>query len=379
MRLMLLARSLGVGGAERQLMLLARELQGRHELSVVTFYGGESSYTTQPWLTTVWSPLHKRGRWDLVFVLRYWRKLREMQPDVVYAFTGPPSLLALVSRLRRRGPAVVWGIRSSDVDLRHYGLLARLVRWMECRLAAFADGVIANSEAGRSQALREGFARRDIRVIVNGIDTEAFAPVPHAAQALRRRIGLPDDAMLIGTVARLDPMKGYDVLIQAASLLHARRPSVHWVLAGGGDARYSHSLQELARDLGLDGVVHWLGPASEVSTLHSAFDLYTSASVFGEGFSNSIGEAMACGTPCVVTDVGDSAGIVGDTGRVVPARDAAALAAAWAELLDLPRADRQALGRRARSRVEEHFSVARMVTATEDALQAVRLTCGSRS
>jgi len=380
MRILLFTRSLGVGGAERQLLLLARELRSRHDVRVLTFYGDESPLTAEPWLRPMWESLDKRHRWDtLPFLIRFLRALRRWQPDLVYAFTGPPSLVALCARLRRHRPAIVWGVRSSNVDMSRYDSLAPWIRRAECRLSGWADGIIANSHAGREQALLDGFANTRIEVIGNGIDTSLFKPARTEGAALRSRLGIPPDAPVIGTIARLDPMKGYEVLLDAAALLHSRLPQVHWVLGGGGEAAYVRDLHERGEALGLAARVHWIGPVSEVPATHSAFDLFTSTSVFGEGFSNSVGEAMACGLPCVVTDVGDAARIVGDTGRVVAANDPAALAQAWHDLVERPAAERRQIGALALQRVHSAFSVKAMVDRTEQTMQEILRRCESRS
>ena len=379
MNIVLLARSLGLGGAERQLAIMAREMSRRHRVTVMTFYGSEADHFTQAELGDA-RLLHlgKRGRWDLLpFATRFVRQLRQIRPDVVYAFMGPPSIVALLSRLGCRGTRVVWGVRSSNVDLSHYGLLARLVRRAECRLSRFADLIISNSVAGRDQAASEGFDTRRMTVIGNAIDTTVFHRRPASRDELRRTLGLAAETPLVGIVARMDPMKGHEVFLHAAATLSAERPDVHFVIGGHGPADRVERLRQLAARLGLDGRMHWLGRVDDVVHVYSALDLCTSSSVFGEGFSNSVGEAMACETPCVVTDVGDSARIVGDTGRAVPANDPDRLARCWAELLALPPADLRALGARARHRVVSQFGLSNLIDRTEAALADLGLPCAS--
>ncbi len=373
MRIQFLTRSLGCGGAERQLVLMAKALARTHQVEVVTFYSGDNHFAGDLALAPLLHSLDKRGRWDVLpFMTRFVRHLRQTRPDVVYAFMGPASLVALAARAAAPDTRLVWGIRSSNMALDRYDWLAARLRFLECRLSRFADLLISNSEAGRDQALADGFANRQILVIDNGIDTSVFRRRPGAREALAQRLGLPAGTPLVGTIARIDPMKGYEVFLQAAEQLHQALPQVHFVAGGAGAAGYTATLRDQARARGLDQHVHWLGQVDDVSGLYSAVDLYTSASVFGEGFSNAVGEAMACGAPCVVTDVGDAARIVGDTGLVVPAGDAPRLANAWRQLLDLPADARLAWGMRAQQRVVEHFSVHALVRATEAALAGAR-------
>lgn len=371
MKIVFLARSLGRGGAERQLMLMAGELARRHDVVVVTFYDGAPVYATRGPAPRLRS-LAKRGRWDIAgFLLRFMGVVRDEKPDVVYAFMGPPSLVALTAPLARSGTRVVWGIRSSNMELARYDRLAVAARHAERLLSRFADLIISNSFAGRAQAEREGFAARRMIVIGNGIDTSAFARRASARAEVREALGIAADAPLVGSVARVDPMKGYEVFVEAAARVAASHPGVHFVAAGDGAPGYRATLADQARGLGLDGRLHWLGQVDDVAHIYSALDVATSTSVFGEGFSNSVGEAMACGVPCVVTDVGDAGHVVGDTGIVVPSNDPERLADGWRALLDLSPAERAARGERARQRVAERFSVATMVEATERALVGV--------
>lgn len=204
-----------------------------------------------------------------------------------------------------------------------------------------------------------------VKVVPNGIDTAAFAFDADGRRTRRAEWGVADDTLVIGIVARLDPMKDHATFLHAAARLREAHPSATFVVVGDGDAAWSEALHELAGELGLGGQVRWLGAREDLPAIYSALDISCSSSAFGEGFSNAVAEAMACETPCVVTDCGDSAIIVGNTGGVVPPRDPVALAAA---LDAMSRSDLAAQGRAARARIEEHFSLDRMVARTEQLL-----------
>jgi glycosyltransferase involved in cell wall biosynthesis len=161
----------------------------------------------------------------------------------------------------------------------------------------------------------------------------------------------------MGLVARYHPMKNQEGFLRAAARVVAQRPGVHVLLAGRGVDGDNASLREVIATTGLGGRVHLLGEVADIASLHAALDVEVSASHTVEAFSNAIGEAMACAVPCVVTDVGDSAAVVGTTGRVVPPSDEAALAAALQELLALPVPARRALGQQARERIRQHYDL----------------------
>jgi glycosyltransferase involved in cell wall biosynthesis len=210
--------------------------------------------------------------------------------------------------------------------------------------------------------------RADTRVVLpNGFDTERFAPSAEARLALRQELGLPPAARIIGKVARYHQMKDHASFVQGAARLRQTHPDVHFVLAGDRVDRDNAELMRLIDDPILAGRTHLLGRRDDAHRVIAALDILTSAAAYGEAFPNVLGEAMACGIPCVATDVGDSALIVGDLGHVVPPRDPQALAAAWRSLLDMGEDVRRDLGLRARRRVIDAYGLG-AVTARYEAL-----------
>jgi glycosyltransferase involved in cell wall biosynthesis len=202
-------------------------------------------------------------------------------------------------------------------------------------------------------------------VIPNGFDIERFRPDATARAWLIEQLGLSHEVALIGFVARFDPMKDHATFFRAASSLAAAEDSVHFVLAGDGMVA-SNAQVSVLMDSGIRDKVHLLGRREDVPRLLAALDVATSTSAYGEGFSNAVGEAMACAVPCVVTDVGDSAWIVGDTGIVVPPGSPERLAEAWQRMLDMGREGRKKLGERARTRVVQRFEIGNVVRRFED-------------
>ncbi len=140
-------------------------------------------------------------------------------------------------------------------------------------------------------------------------------------------------------------------------MLAADEPHVRFLLAGKGTDPGNRELLTLVRRAGLESRTSLLGERGDIPRLTAALDIATSCSRGDEAFSNAVGEAMASGVPCVVTDVGDSAWVIGDTGKVVRPRAPDDLVVAWRELIHLSEGDRQALGQAARKRVEESFSI----------------------
>lgn len=371
--MLFLNRRFETGGAERQLISLLKGLdKTRFRILAVSLYdGGELSGELENIDGLKWVSLGKRGRWHLVGVLSRARRFAaDFKPHVIYGYMGPTHFIALVLA-RLTGAKTVWAVRASNVKWEKYGLLSRYSFWLECRLSRFADLNIANSFAGKEHVVSQGFPVAKTVVIPNGIDADVFRPDAEAKARLRAEWGVAKHEHLIGLVARLDPMKDHPTFLRAASLLAKERNDVRFVCVGDGPKRYKSELVALARSLDLDRRLNWAGPRSDMLAVYNALDIATSASHYGEGSSNAIGEAMACGTPCVVTNVGDSAKIVGATGEVVKPRDAAELADGWRRLLDrLENNDYSNTSSRIetlRGRIQTSFSKRKMIQDNEAA------------
>ena len=368
---LLLIRSLDVGGTQRQLILLAKGLKERgHSVRVACFYGGGAlaSELRENGIELV--DLGKKGRWDvLAFMNSLVREVRRSRPDVVYSFLGGANIVAAMARPFVRRTRLVWGIRASNVDLAQYDWLHRFAYKVERSLSRFADLIIANSPQGAAHAIDNGFAKQKVVVVPNGIDTDRFRPDPKLRRFERQSFGLGDDQIAIGVLARLDVMKGHESFLRAARIASSRASNLAFLCIGDGPelARIEHVTEEL----GLGGRVTFTGERDPVAALN-ALDIACSCSLWGEGFSNSIAEAMACGLQCVVTDVGSSAEIVGSTGAVVPPGSPEALAKAFLAAAASPESYDQS---RPRERIVANFSASAMVDRTLTAL--TNLTTGS--
>jgi len=369
-RIVILVRRLDQGGAQRQLIALALGLKalGRDVHVVLLYPGGAFDADLSDRGVPIYVP-GKHGRWDTIgFLIRLVICLRRLRPDVVYSFLDVPNILATTLKPLLPGAAIVWGVRASNMDLSRYDWLSRLAYALECRLARFTDRIIANSHAGKRHAVENGFPEDKIVVIHNGIDTKYFRFDLEGRRQVRSAWGLAEDEILVGLVARLDPMKDHPTFLKAASRIARERLDVRFVCVGDGLAAYAEVLKQQTDTLGLTNQLIWAGARDNMPGVYSALDVLCSSSAYGEGFSNTIGEAMACGVPCVVTDVGDSALIVGDTGSVAPPGDNIALATAIGRLIDLPREECRMLGEACRARVVSEFGMDRLVQRTEHAL-----------
>jgi glycosyltransferase involved in cell wall biosynthesis len=372
-KILFLVRALTIGGAERQLTLLADRLSAAgRDVAVAAFYPGGGLESALEASGVLLHFFQKKGRWDVVaFAMSLYRFVRAQGPAIVHGYLPVPNVLAALLKIFIPGLKVVFGVRASNLDPSRYDRLSRLAFRLESFLSRYADLIIVNSRAGRDYHVRLGFPAAKLAVIPNGIDTARFRPDPAARQATRAAWNIGGNEILIGLIGRLDPMKDHPTFLEAATRLAEAHPEARFVCVGGGDPAYRDELRRLARERCLDGKLIWAESRSDMPAVYPALDVLASSSAYGEGFSNVIGEAMACGVPCVVTDVGDSAWIVGDTGPVVPPGDPAALADAWADLLRRLPEERAELAARTRARIEEHFGVEALVRNTLAALESL--------
>jgi glycosyltransferase involved in cell wall biosynthesis len=279
------------------------------------------------------------------------------------------NLVGSLSKVRSSKLKLAWGVRASDMDLTCYDWFSRLTYNLERRFSRLPRLIIANSTAGRRYAVSRGFPDNDHFIVIpNGIEVERFHPDASRRDAMRMEWDVLPGETLVGIVARLDPMKDYPNFLKAAAKVSQAEPRVRFVSVGDGPESFAALLREHARSLGLGKKIIWAGTRSDVPAVYNALDLLVSSSAFGEGFSNVLGEAMACGVSCVATDVGDAREILGDSGTVVPPTDPDALAAGILALLDRVRLERASLADSARRRITENFSADVMVRRTEAAL-----------
>jgi glycosyltransferase involved in cell wall biosynthesis len=346
---------LDAGGAETQLaqLVCAMRAKGARHGVVSLTPGGALRQRLEIEGIAVRDLGMRRGRPSLIGLLRLAGLIRAERPAVVQSWMYHADLAALAAlRLsgRRRATKLVWGIRCSDLDLARYGRSLRFTVHAGARLSRRPDAVMVNSAAGRAAHERLGYRPRRFVLIENGIDTARYRPDPAARASTRAALGIAADERIVVHLARVDPMKDHATLFAALD----RLAGVRALLIGAG-----------TESLPAHRAVIALGRRADVPALLPAGDLIVLPSAFGEGFSNALAEGMAAGLPAVASDVGDARRIVGETGIVVPPRDAAALAAAIRRLLDEPPEARAARGHAARQRIEREFSLARFVAAHE--------------
>jgi glycosyltransferase involved in cell wall biosynthesis len=364
-RVLHLITSFGLGGAETSLaQLVGRMDRSRFANSVVVMRRLPAVRQQVPTQKVAVHCLEMLpGIPNPLAVAHLLRIARSERPQVLQTWMYHADLLGLAVGRLAGVPRTVWNIRRSFSDMKEHSLLSGLVLRMLVRLSGIPDAVVTNSLSGQRTHEALGYDPRRWVWIPNCIDSDRFKPNPDERTRLRSELGLPPGTPLVALIARYIPIKGHDVFIAAAGRLAALNPSVHFVLAGRQIDETNTSLMRSINSSGVRERFHLLGEREDIERVFAALDVICSSS-YAEGFPNVVGEAMACGVPCVVTDAGDSALLVGSFGKVVPAGDPAALYRSCEQLLS-SQAERQGLGRGARSRIEQCFSVASMVARYE--------------
>jgi glycosyltransferase involved in cell wall biosynthesis len=306
----------------------------------------------------------RRGQPNVAALMQLARWFQQDRPDVVQTWMYHADLMGGLAARLAGGIPVTWGIHQSDLSwagnkaltLLTVKACATLSRWLPER-------IVCCSEASRQVHARAGYVSDKLVTIPNGYDVDTFKPDVQTRRMIREELEIPEPRTVIGMVARFHPQKDHANLLRAARMLLEKRRDICFVLCGQ-DITWDNT--SLATGIARGDSAHFrlIGQRDDIHRVTTAFDIATLSS-FGEAFPNAVSEAMSCGIPCVVTDVGDARLIVGETGRIVPPRDPAALASGWAELIDMGPEYRHGLGMAARRRVAEQFSLPAIVQRYE--------------
>jgi glycosyltransferase involved in cell wall biosynthesis len=382
MRVMHVITGLSTGGAETMLLKLLSAASQRMEHVVVSL-GDEG--TIGPRISALGVPVHclglRRNAPKPFRALSILPLARRIDPQLIQGWMYHGNLMASMAALALRKSAthnmprqklpVLWNIRQTVYDLRRERwLTAKLIR-LGVRLSSGPAAIIYNSQTSATQHESLGYRAEKCVVIPNGFDCQILRPDEAARKAVRAELGIADETVLVGLVARYHPMKDHIHFLKTAGLVVQSHPQTRFVLAGAGVSSTQSELVKAIQQNELGDRVILLGERSDIPRLNNAFDIGCSASAWGEGFSNSIGEAMACGVSCAVTDVGDSAYIVADSGFVTPPRAPEALANAIGRLIEIGRSGRRHLGVKARQRIETEFSLSAIVEKYENFYLAI--------
>lgn len=364
---------LPVGGAEMMLLkLISASDKSRFDHHVLSLRGYDALGAE---MERAGATLHclgmKAGEVSISGVVRLVRLVRTLRPNILQGWMYHGNLAASFCKLFAPAQAkTIWNIRYGIDGVTPLKAGTARVARLGGRLPAKPSMIINNSRRSAEIHSRIGYPLDRTVIVPNGFDCDRFKPSRRSHEQLCMVLGVPETSMLVGIVGRYHPDKDYDSFIAAAVQTAQQCSTTHFVLVGGGVDADNDSLNAQIRQAGFADRFHLLGMRKDVHNLMPAFDVFCSSSI-QEGFSNVIGEAMACAVPCVVTDIGDSAWIVNGAGIVVPPRNVDALASGIMEMLNMPEAKRREMGNKARERVIEHFSLQKIVAQYESLYESL--------
>jgi glycosyltransferase involved in cell wall biosynthesis len=365
-RILFLSTSMGMGGADSQLIAAARELQGRgHQVRILSLTAlGPMGYQAQGFGLEVESLEMRRGVPDPRGFLRAARIIRAWRPDVVHSHMVHANLMARVLRLVAPIPVLVstihniyeagegwmWGYRLTNGLVDHMTIISQMAAERHIR-----DRIVPS---------------RILRVVPNGVDATPFLTVPPEIRGeLRASLGV-SSAFVWLAVGRFEVAKDYPNMLRAFARARERHPAAVLLLVGKGSLR--EETEAVARELGLGESVRFLGVRSDVPAVVSAADGYVMSSAW-EGMPMVLLEAAAGGLPIVTTRVGgnEEAVLDGETGYLAPPRDDAALAAAMVRLMELPEDERRLLGARGRELIRTRYALTKVADRWEELYREV--------
>lgn len=349
---------LNVGGAEIMLMrFLAHHDPQRFKPSVVSLMKpGPIARLIAKKGIAVESMGMEPGRLMPAKLSKLSAAIKAADPDLYHGWMYHGNLVASLASMASRKPApVIWSIHHSlhDID-NEKPLTAKVIRTL-ARMSRHTFAISYCSRIAADHHERYGFDARRRVVIPNGVNTDEFTPNEEARGRLRKLLGISDSRLIVGNFARFHPMKDQARLVESVALLVKRGLDLQALFVG--DGHDNAILAQRARELGIVDRVSILPVRDDIRDIAPGLDAFAMTSSWGESFSLAAAEAMACGVPAIVTDIGDCAWVVGDASLVARPNDTESIAEALHRLLSLPYAERREIGERARARIGEHFSM----------------------
>jgi glycosyltransferase involved in cell wall biosynthesis len=353
---------LDVGGAEISLRRLIQSMRFfKHTVISLTVVG------------TVGQELRKQGvnviglemkKWQFVIpIFRLCKIIRDLNPDIIQTWMYHADLVGSIAGMLAGGHRIIWGVRNTNIPQGRLSVTYVLVRVAALLSHFIPSAIICNSEAGRVSHIRIGYNKKKTVVITNGFDSDTLNSEGFDKNVVRSKYNLPITGFIVGVVARFDSLKGYETMISVADwFFKNQNKNVKFVFVGKHVNKENPFFYKINRLLDFGGNVVLLGELQNVPEILVAFDVLCSPSI-SEGFPNVVAEAMLMGKPCIVTDVGDSKLIVGNTGIVVPPNNPDSIQDAILIALKMSASERVNLGKMARERVINNYEINKMVSS----------------
>ena len=365
-----ISTGLETGGAEVQLRRLLSELdKNKFEMMVISL--DKETYLADS-IRELGIPVQSLAlKQNPLNIRKAYTLLKAFNPDVIHGTMYEGGVVGTVfTKFLPKKPPVIWTVHE---PLEHYDK-EPIRKRMQLRLWGLMSKkpacIMYVSHLNQEQHLDWGFDNSKAIVIPNGVETSRCFPNKAKGMEVRKSLGIPEDVFVIGKIARFHRQKNHIGFLHSAALLAKKHPDVHYMLVGTNVDENNEELTSLRDKLGLNDRVHMIGNRQDIPDVVNAFDLATLTS-FGEAFPLTLGEAMVSEVPCVATDVGDNDYIIGDTGIITPVNDDKAMAEAWEKMVEMDKDEFIRLGKAARQRCLDNFTLEQQVLQHQDLYEAL--------
>ena len=336
MKVLHIIAGLGNGGAEGVLYRLTTADKNNKHIVVSMMDKGVYGERLEKEGIEIFCLDMKRGKITLKGIMKLYSIVRAVCPDVVQTWMYHADLIGgLVSRIAGC-QNIFWGIRGPYNKERTI-LSTKIVIWL-CAIFSrvIPKKIISNSQHAIEAHLQTGYSKKRFECIPNGYSIEEYPIDSPESELIRKEIDVDDNQIVLGMVARFDPYKDHESLFKALYLLSQKQLNLICLLVGTGMEKTNQAVLDMVEKYSVDKIVKLMGPRYDIPYVMGAIDAHVLSSA-AESFPNVVAEAMLCGTPCITTDVGDAARIVGDNGWVVPASDPNKMAEAIEKAVSLMR------------------------------------------
>jgi glycosyltransferase involved in cell wall biosynthesis len=366
-RVLHIITSLSVGGAETMLLKLVQQMDTSSFQTLViclSSYGFIGKQIRNSGVNVVY--LHMpRGKLTIIGLKRFVKTIKNFRPHLIQTWLYHSDLIGLIVGRVMGVHAILWNLRCSFIDLERYRISTRIVLHICKILSSLPNAIVCNSYEAIRYHKKLGYRNRSWHLIPNGVDPNRFLPDPKARHSLLKELGLTSRVsegggetqkhILIGCVARFDPMKDYPSLIEAALQVLKKRRDVIFVLVGR-NVEWQHPFFKNAIPAGFLPNFRLLGERRDIARIMASLDIFLLTS-YGEGFPNVLCEAMASGVPCIATDVGDCKNIIADTGIVVEPKKPQQICEAILQIIKMSPQNKKDLGVKARDRIVTNYTI----------------------
>lgn len=359
-KLAIVLRSLETGGAEKQALELAKNINKKDfTIKIISFYSNGSLIQEANNSGIEVVLLNKSGRYDIFgFLFKLKKELDDYKPDLVHTFLDSPNIILGIFKLFGFQFSLIWGIRSSQMELSEYNFFRKISSKLEIFFSKVPTKIICNSFAGKKYIISKGFPEKKCLVVHNGIDSKKFMNISSNKEELRKKFNLPREKFLIGLIARADPKKDHLNFIAAANIAVKINKNFSFVIV----TNMKKSILNAVKSFNLHDNFFILPQQNNISEIYHTLDINTLSSAFGEGFPNVVAESMVSGCPTVSTDTGDSKFVLGNSDLIVPPKNPQALANVWLKIYNLNYVNKCQIIEESQNRIVSKFSTEIMIS-----------------